>query len=165
MCHCLWTLASLILYIDSHIDTRLYCDRSSGMDISPRSEIWLIARQRIVFLQLTMVSRKVLLTSRWGYYLQIDEQQNICGSRTKDEYCGKIKKKSSAVYNIHSPRPDVVQFGQPQVIQILLTQMPFFLVSSFWNENGGFQQGYHSRRKDQCIYCDECPREFTHSGK
>jgi len=40
-----------------------------------------------------MVSRKVLLTSRWGYYLQIDEQQNICGARTKDDYCGKIKKK------------------------------------------------------------------------
>ncbi|KAJ7385094.1 Fibroblast growth factor 6 [Desmophyllum pertusum] len=36
-----------------------------------------------------MVSRRVLLTSRWGYYLQIDEQQNICGARTKDkdEYC------------------------------------------------------------------------------
>lgn len=40
-----------------------------------------------MFLQLTMVSRKVLLTSRWGYYLQIDEQQNICGARTKDDYC------------------------------------------------------------------------------
>lgn len=56
-----------------------------------------------------MVSRRVLLTSRWGYYLQIDEQQNICGTRTKDDYCGKIKEKqnSSAIYNIHSPRPGV----------------------------------------------------------
>lgn len=35
-----------------------------------------------------MVSVKVtLLYSRWGYFLQIDGQQNICGVRTKDDYC------------------------------------------------------------------------------
>jgi len=34
-----------------------------------------------------MVSVKVLLYSRWSYFLQVSGQQNICGVRTKDEYC------------------------------------------------------------------------------
>lgn len=40
-------------------------------------------------LEHTMTSMKVLLYSRWGYFLQIDGQQRIRGVRTKDDYCGK----------------------------------------------------------------------------
>ncbi|KAM7425562.1 putative fibroblast growth factor1 [Porites harrisoni] len=34
-----------------------------------------------------MTSMKVLLYSRWGYFLQIDGQQRIRGVRTRDDYC------------------------------------------------------------------------------
>lgn len=36
-----------------------------------------------------MVSVRVLLYAKWGYFLQINGQQNICGVRTSDEHCGK----------------------------------------------------------------------------
>lgn len=40
-------------------------------------------------LEHAMTSMKVLLYSRWGYFLQIDGQQRIRGVRTRDDYCGK----------------------------------------------------------------------------
>lgn len=118
MYHCLWTLNSVAQskYNSSQTASRLYCDRPAVWDGHYLINCWTVA----VFLRLTMVSRKILLTSRWGYILQIDEQQNISGARTRDDYCGKMREKSLQ-FIIYITASWCSSLGQPQVIWKSLT--------------------------------------------
>lgn len=59
------------------------------LSYSSRRACPVLSTERISGLEHTMTSMKVLLYSRWGYFLQIDGQQRIRGLRTKDDYCGK----------------------------------------------------------------------------
>ena len=91
-----WTLhiSEVRLHILSY-SSRRACPVISATNVFQlRAEKWFLVTSTIIILcslnlEHTMTSMKVLLYSRWGYFLQIDGQQRIRGVRTKDDYCGK----------------------------------------------------------------------------
>lgn len=88
-----------------------------------------------------MVSRRVLLTSRWGYYLQIDQQQNVRGVETSDEYCGKIDKMFAIMLLVYQ---DVdrcsYRFGKSFRTKTFTEMVSFLVFSVFEMETIGFAQ-------------------------
>lgn len=86
-----WTLhiSEVRLHILSYSSRRACPVISSTNVFQVRAEKWFLVTFINCALEHAMTSMKVLLYSRWGYFLQIDGQQRIRGVRTRDDYCGK----------------------------------------------------------------------------